>query len=161
MAQKNTRSLGLLRAAGHAATLAGNKLTILGAGTIDVTATQAGNATFDPATPNALNIFVPLEAQTISFAPMIDRPTGTAPFLLGAAASSGLPVSYQVLGGPASVSGNVLTLTGATGVVSLRASQPGNSDFTAATDVDQSFEVFTGTPAKLPQTIVFNPKRRS
>ncbi len=139
------------------ATLAGNKLTILGAGTIVVTATQAGNATFDPATPNALNIFVPLEEQTLTFAPLIDRPTGTAPFLLGAAASSGLAVTYQVLNGPASVSGNVLMLTGATGVVSLRASQPGNSDFTAAAAVDQSFDVFTGTPAKLPQTIVFNP----
>jgi uncharacterized delta-60 repeat protein len=138
------------------AILVGNKLTFTGAGSVVLTASQAGNGDFMAASVSQ-TIEVSKAAQTLSFAPLIDRPTGTAPFLLGAAASSGLPVSYQVLGGPASVIGNVLTLTGATGVVSLRASQPGNSDFTAAAAVDQSFDVFTGTPAKLPQTIVFNP----
>jgi uncharacterized delta-60 repeat protein len=138
------------------AMLVGNKLTFTGAGSVVLTASQAGNGDFMAASVSQ-TIEVSKAAQTLSFAPLIDRPTGTAPFLLGAAASSGLPVTYQVLSGPASVIGNVLTLTGATGVVSLRASQDGNSDFTAAADVDQSFDVFTGTPAKLPQTIVFNP----
>lgn len=138
------------------AMLVGNKLTFTGAGSVVLTASQAGNGDFMAASVGQ-TIEVSKAAQTLSFAPLIDRPTGTAPFLLGAAASSGLPVSYQVLGGPASVSGNLLTLTGATGVVSIRASQPGNSDFTAAANADQSFDVFTGTPAKLPQTIVFNP----
>ena len=138
------------------ATLVGNKLTFIGAGSVVLKASQVGNDNFMAASVSQ-TIEVSKAAQTLTFAPLIDRPTGTAPFLLGAAASSGLPVSYQVLGGPASVIGNVLTLTGATGVVSLRASQPGNSDFTAAAAVDQSFDVFTGTPAKLPQTILFNP----
>ncbi|MEQ1749642.1 MAG: immunoglobulin domain-containing protein, partial [Prosthecobacter sp.] len=138
------------------ATLAGNKLTFTGAGSVVLTASQAGNDNFGAATVSQ-TIEISKAAQTLTFAALIDRPTGTAPFLLGAAASSGLPVSYQVLNGPATVNGNVLALTGATGVVSLRASQPGNADFTAAVDVDQSFDVFTGTAAKLPQTIVFNP----
>lgn len=139
------------------ATLAGNKLTILGAGTIVVTATQAGNATFDPATPNALNIFVPSETQTISFAPLIDRPTGSPPFLLSASSSSGLTVTYDVIGGPAVVNGNQLTLTGQPGIVTIRAEQEGNVDYLAAAPVEQSFEVFTGFAAPLAQTIIFNP----
>lgn len=139
------------------ATLAGNKLTILGAGTVVVTATQAGNATFDPATPNALNIFVPLEAQTISFAPLIDRPTGSPPFLLSASSTSGLTVTYDVIAGPADVDDNVLTLTGQPGIVTIRAEQEGNVDYLAAAPVEQSFEVFTGFAAPLAQTIIFNP----
>jgi uncharacterized delta-60 repeat protein len=138
------------------ATLTGNKLVFTGAGTVVLTASQAGNDNFMAASVSQ-TIEVSKAMQTLTFAALIDRPTGTAPFLLGAAASSGLPVSYQVLNGPASVNGNVLTLTGPLGTVTLRASQPGNSDFTAAATVDQSFEVFTGTPALLPQTIVFNP----
>ncbi|MES2596827.1 MAG: MBG domain-containing protein [Verrucomicrobiota bacterium] len=140
------------------ATLVGNKLTILGAGTVVVTATQAGNATFDPATPLLAQIHVPMQAQTISFAPLFDLPSGTAPFLLGASASSGLNIQYEVIESPATVSGNVLTLTGAVGTVTIRASQPGNVDFTAAAPVEQSFDVFQGSAASvLPQTIAFNP----
>ena len=138
------------------ATLVGNKLTFTGAGTVVLTASQDGNDNFGPATV-IQTIEVSKAAQTLTFAPLIDRPTGSVPFLLSGSASSGLPVTYQVLNGPATVSGNVLTLTGGTGVVSLRASQAGNADFTAAADIEQSFDVIPGTPAKLSQTILFNP----
>jgi uncharacterized delta-60 repeat protein len=138
------------------ATLLGNKLTFTGAGTVVLTASQAGNDNFSAASVSQ-TIEVSKAAQTITFERLIDRPTGTVPFLLSGSASSGLPISYQVLGGPATVSGNVLTLTGGTGVVTLRASQAGNADFTAAADVEQSFDVVPGTPAKLSQTILFNP----
>ncbi len=138
------------------ATLAGNKLTFTGAGTVVLTASQAGNDNFSAASVSQ-TIEISKAAQTLTFAPLIDRPTGTVPFLLSGSASSGLPISYQVLNGPATVSGNVLTLTGGTGEVTIRASQAGNADFTAAADVEQSFDVFEGTPAKLSQTILFNP----
>lgn len=138
------------------ATLLGNKLTFTGAGTVVLTASQAGNDNFSAASVSQ-TIEVSKAAQTITFERLIDRPTGSVPFLLSGSASSGLPISYQVLDGPATVSGNVLTLTGGTGVVTLRASQAGNADFTAAADVEQSFDVVPGTPAKLSQTILFNP----
>lgn len=138
------------------ATLAGNKLTFTGAGTVVLTASQAGNDNFSAATVSQ-TIEVSKASQTLTFAPLIDRPTGTVPFLLSGSASSGLPITYQVLNGPATVSGNVLTLTGGTGEVTIRASQAGNADFTAAADVEQSFDVIPGTPAKLPQTILFSP----
>lgn len=50
------------------------------------------------------------------------------PLLLQAAASSGLPVSFEVVSGPASIAGNELLIAGA-GTVVIKASQPGNDAF--------------------------------
>jgi hypothetical protein len=56
---------------------------------------------------------------------------GANPVRLNATATSGLPVEYTVLSGPASVSGDQLQVTGA-GSVMLQARQAGNADFEAA-----------------------------
>jgi hypothetical protein len=58
--------------------------------------------------------------------------------VLSATASSGLPVAFRVVSGPAVVSGSRLTVTG-TGAIIVRASQQGNSNYEPADDVDQSF----------------------
>ena len=63
---------------------------------------------------------------------------------MGATASSGLPVSLGIVTGPATLSGNIITLTG-WGTVVVRASQAGNAMYAAAPSVDQSFAV---SPAK-------------
>jgi len=60
---------------------------------------------------------------------------------VSATASSGLTVSFSVASGPATISGSTVTLTGATGTVTVRASQAGNGTYTAAADVDRSFAV--------------------
>lgn len=138
------------------ATLSGDKLTIRGAGNIVITASVQGNANFD-STSLPVTITVPKQAQTITFPPMIDRPLGSAPFLLAGFTSSGLPVRYEVVQGGVTLSGNQLTLTG-TGTVKILASHPGNDDYLPAADVEQEFDVFEGNAtALLPQTIVFNP----
>ena len=64
---------------------------------------------------------------------------GDAAFTLNATASSGLPVTFAVAFGPATVSGNTLTLTGA-GTVIVDATQAGNADFNPAI-TEQSFTV--------------------
>ena len=81
--------------------------------------------------------------QTINFDPPADHFFGDAPFALAATASSGLPVSYQVISGPATVSGNTLTLTGV-GEVTVRASQAGDTSWLPALPVEQSFTVGKG-----------------
>ena len=81
--------------------------------------------------------------QTITFGSLPTHTFGDAPFTLSATASSNLPVSYSVVSGPATVSGSVVTLTGA-GTVTIRASQAGNTSFNAAPNVDQSFTVLPG-----------------
>jgi sugar lactone lactonase YvrE len=78
--------------------------------------------------------------QTVEFAPLPDKTFGDDAFALSASASSGLPVSFSVVSGPAALSGNTLTLTGA-GAVTIRASQPGDGTRAPAPDVDRSFTV--------------------
>ena len=79
--------------------------------------------------------------QTITFDPIGDKFTTDGPFQLVASASSGLPVSFSIVSGPASVSGNTVTLDGNTGTVVVRASQAGDANYNPAPDVDQSFDV--------------------
>ena len=52
-------------------------------------------------------------AQDVSFAALADQTYGNAPFALAATASSGLPVNFSVISGPASINSNIVTLTGA------------------------------------------------
>ncbi|MEL6866455.1 MAG: FG-GAP-like repeat-containing protein [Bacteroidota bacterium] len=79
--------------------------------------------------------------QQISFDALPDKLTTDAPFLLTATASSGLPVSYAILSGPASVAGNILTLDGTPGMVLIEASQSGDAQYNPAPSIRQSFDV--------------------
>jgi hypothetical protein len=88
-------------------------------------------------------------AQTITFGAFPNVTYGVGPITLGASASSSLPVSYAVTG-PATVAGSTLTITGA-GLVTVTASQAGNTDYAAATPVSQPFTVNQAS-----QTVTFN-----
>ena len=88
------------------------------------------------------------QQQTISFPNPGTQAYGVAPITLTATASSGLPVTYTVLSGPAWVSGNILTIIGA-GSVTVEADQSGNSQWQAAPPVVDSFAV---NPAVLTVT---------
>lgn len=80
-------------------------------------------------------------AQLIEMADIPNQLIFNNPITLEATASSGLPVSFEMMEGPASISGNVLTLTGETGVVKFKATQAGNADWLPAPDVVKTFEV--------------------
>ncbi|QMU29532.1 T9SS type A sorting domain-containing protein [Adhaeribacter radiodurans] len=54
---------------------------------------------------------------------------------LQANASSGLPVSYTLVSGPATLKNNKLTLTGGSGIVTVKAAQSGNNNFFPAQEV--------------------------
>jgi hypothetical protein len=127
----------------------GNTLTITGAGTIVVAADQAGNANYTAAPEVTRSITVNQASQTITFAkPASPIKLRVAPITLSATSTSGLPVSFNV-SGPATVSGNLLTLT-AIGTVTITATQPGSANYTAAVPVTRSITVTQGT-----QTIKF------
>ena len=79
-------------------------------------------------------------SQTITFGALTNKAYGDPPFTVSATASSGLPVSFSILSGPATILGNTITLSGA-GTVTVRASQPGDATYDAAAPVDQSFTV--------------------
>ncbi len=136
-----------LAVVGGGATLNGTSLTPTAAAAITVRGAQAGDTNYLPASTD-LTFTTAKQNQSITFAAVADQPPGTAPVTLSATASSGLPVSFAVLGGPAVVVGNTVTPTG-TGTVLVRASQGGNDTFNAAPDVDRSFAVAApaGPPA--------------
>lgn len=132
-------------------TLDEDELTATGAGTIVVRATQKGNTDYNAATPVDRSIVVSKAKQAIWFAAPPPKTYGDPPFALSANVSSGLPVSFSVVAGPATIAGKFVTITGA-GKVSIRAAQDGDDNYHAATPVDRTFDV-----AKAAQTIVFNP----
>jgi uncharacterized delta-60 repeat protein len=100
-------------------------------------------------------------SQTLAFTPPAKLHLSEGPLTLSARASSGLPVVYTVISGPATVLGNVLTLSGP-GAVKVRASQPGNADFLAAVPVERTITVAanpkTLTLANLRQTYTGTPR---
>lgn len=69
-----------------------------------------------------------LNTQTITFPAIGDQVITSRAVNLSATTSSGLPVSFSVVSGPAAVRGTVLTLTGL-GSVTVRALQVGNSNY--------------------------------
>jgi len=83
----------------------------------------------------------PALAQTITFPAPPDVGVSAAPFALEAGASSGLPVVFTLLSGPATLSGDLLSPSGKPGLVSVRASQPGDAYYKPAPDVVVSFAV--------------------
>jgi sugar lactone lactonase YvrE len=87
--------------------------------------------------------------QTITFGSLSNRPIGTAPFTVTAAASSNLTVSFSSQTPSfCTVSGSTVTLVAA-GTCTVEAAQTGNTIYAAATPVDQSFQV------QATQTITF------
>jgi hypothetical protein len=119
-----------------------------------VTANNSAGSSDTGTTSDGLTIS--LVNQTISFTAPADRTSNSGSFTLAATASSGLPVTFTVVSGPALLTGNVLDLTGAAGTVKIRASQAGNSTYAAAPAVEVSFAVTAGS-AQVVLSSVVNP----
>jgi|GEM_PF-949019 len=130
-------------------TLAGNQLTLTGTGPITMAAEQPGTGKFKPATSVERSFTVTPGTQAVTFPPLGNVLYSSKTVTLTASSSSGLPVSFTLVSGPATLDGNVLTLTG-TGTISVTASQAGNETTLAASPVTQSFSV-----TKAPQEITF------
>jgi hypothetical protein len=130
--------------------VSGDTVTLLAIGTCTIQAHQPGNASYQKATPVSQSFQVTQGSQTITFGALSNKAYGQAPFQISATATSGLAVSFASTTTPVcTVSGKTITLVGA-GQCNIQATQPGNVDWTAATPVDQSFEV-----GREAQTITF------
>lgn len=114
------------------ATVTGNTITIVGAGSTNIVASQAGNNNYNAATDATQPLIVNKMTQTINFGTMADKTYKDAAFTLSATASSGLPVHFTSSNnGIATVSGNTVTITSA-GTVTITATQDGNAMYKAA-----------------------------
>ncbi len=78
--------------------------------------------------------------QTITFNPLEFVYITDSYYVLSATASSGLPVSYTVVSGSATVSNDTLYLNN-TGDVVVKASQSGSVNYRPATDVERTIEI--------------------
>jgi uncharacterized delta-60 repeat protein len=136
------------------ATVSGNTVTITGAGEVTLTASQSGDDTYAPATL-VRTFTVAKGQQAISFSAPSNRSKDSAPFNLNASASSGLPVSFTLIDGPATLDGNTLTLTGELGTVVLTASQDGDDNWEPAAPVERSFNTLDVPPVTLSQVLSF------
>lgn len=132
------------------ATVTGNTVHIIAAGSTIITASQAGNTNWNAATSVDQTLNVQKADQTITFGVLDMKTYGDVDFSLTATSTSVLPVSYTSSNtGVATVTGNMVHIV-ATGESVITASQAGNTNWNAATPVDQTLTV-----QKADQAITF------
>jgi hypothetical protein len=133
--------------------VSGNKLIIKGAGTASITASQAGDDNYNAATNVSQNQVITKADQTITF-----NALSSQTYLLDgeidltATSDSGLSVSYSSDNtSVVDVSGNKLIIKGA-GTASITASQAGDDNYNAATNVSQNqvINIITTNISTLP-----------
>ena len=122
------------------ASIAGSSVTLTGAGTVVLQASEAASGNFGAASKTT-TFTVAAVTPTISFT-IANHTYGDAPFSVSATSNSTGAFIYTVVSGPATISGSTLTLTGV-GTVVLSASQAGSGNYTAAA-ANTSFTVATG-----------------
>jgi hypothetical protein len=141
------------------------EVTVVPQSSVPIDGTTTFEVTFDPRLPGqrkatvsivsndlvrtpytfAISGFGALSAplsQTISFTAPGTFYLGQSSVALNAYATSGLPVMLSVVSGPATIAGNILTLTGS-GTVKVQATQAGGGNYKAAAPVMRSLTVKT------------------
>lgn len=123
-------------------------------GTCSVTASQAGNANYEAATPVTRTFPVNRITQQISFATLIDLAAGSSQNLT-ASAGSGLGVTVTVDPSSVGICSVDAAMTKVTAIIGgtcdLTAAQAGNEIYAAAEPVHRSFEI-----SKAGQSITFD-----
>ena len=117
----------------------GGQLSLTGVGALVVVAEQPGDANWLAALPVTNRVTVGRGVQVVTFEPIGDQTLGAGPVTLVARASSGLPVTFSVISGPAAVDNDRLAFS-AEGVVTVRAINPGSSLWLSAS-ADQTIAV--------------------
>ena len=117
----------------------GGQLSLTGVGALVVVAEQPGDANWLAALPVTNRFTVGRGVQVVTFEPIGDQTLGAGPVTLVARASSGLPVTFSVISGPAAVDNDRLAFS-AEGVVTVRAINPGSSLWLSAS-ADQTIAV--------------------
>ncbi|VXD20690.1 Por secretion system C-terminal sorting domain-containing protein (fragment) [Marinoscillum sp. 108] len=124
------------------ASISGSTVTIVGAGTATITASQAGNENYSAALDVTQSLTIEKASQAITFEALADKTYGDAPFdLTATGGGSGYAVTFTSSDETvASVSGSTVTIVGA-GTATITASQSGNDNYSAALDVSQSLMI--------------------
>jgi hypothetical protein len=146
-------------------TLSGSTLTAVAAGTCTINANQAGNGSYYAATQVAQTFSIGTAPQVIAFGslPVVSGGTATGVVTVGSTATvaaaggaSGNAVTFSsATPGVCTVSGS--TVTGvAAGTCIVAADQAGTANYSAATEVTQSFTIANAISAFTPDNIVIS-----
>jgi autotransporter-associated beta strand protein len=115
------------------ATVSGNVLTFVAAGSTVITASQSGNANYNVAADVSRSFTINKANQSIEFNTIDTLLYGDGSFTLTATASSGLPVTISSSNADVLIlTGDQATITGA-GLSTIEVSQAGNGNYNAAT----------------------------
>ena len=125
-----------------------------GTGTCSVTASQAGNSNYSAASPVTQTVNATKATQSIAVT--TGAPSSAvynSSFTISAGASSQLPITFAS-SGVCTNSGATYTITAGTGICRAQLSQPGNSNYSAASSINESTSAteatqtvsFTGAP---------------
>ena len=115
-----------------------DSLLLTAVGTIIIKALQPGDDLYSPALPVYDTIIVRKGNQIISFDSITSKIYPVATFPLTATSSVGLPVSFSIISGAATISNGNLNIAGA-GTITVRATQSGDANYNAAIAVDRTF----------------------
>ncbi|MBW4889748.1 putative Ig domain-containing protein [Mucilaginibacter sp. HMF5004] len=133
------------------ATIANGIIHITGAGTTTITASQAGNGTYNPAISVSQSLTVNKLDQSITFNTLSAKTVVDSAFSTGATTNSGLQIDYTSSDPTVvTITNGIIHITGA-GTTTITASQAGNGTYNPATSVSQSLTI-----NKLNQTITFS-----
>ena len=117
-----------------------------GSGTCSISALRFGDSNYHDSEPSAAaTVLVTKADQSIRFTLEANMTSSDPPFPLIASSASGNPINFTV-SGPATLDGNMLTITD-TGTIVVRASVAGDDNYNDAPDVEQQILV---TVKKLP-----------
>ncbi|MEQ8530507.1 MAG: T9SS type A sorting domain-containing protein, partial [Imperialibacter sp.] len=118
----------------------GNSASIVKAGAVTITASQAGNDNYNAASAEQ-TLTIAKASQTITFDELPTLQADDEPIELAAEASSGLPVAFQSEDETiATIEGATLTITGS-GATSITATQGGDDNYLAAAEVARTLVV--------------------
>jgi len=98
--------------------------------------------------PEVTSFSATKDGQRVDFAPIGVQHDSLAQIALSATATSGLGVSYDLIDGPATLSGNTLGLNGQHGFVTVQASRGANNAYHVAPSVTQRFLVAPDSAAR-------------
>jgi hypothetical protein len=125
------------------ASVAGSTVTLTGAGTVQLKASQAAAGTYSAATATT-SFTVNPGNPALAFVAIPNQTYGAAPFAVATTTHSSGSISYAVVSGPATISGNTVTLTGV-GTIQLQANEAAAGNY-AAGSATTTFTVSAAGP---------------
>ncbi|MBP3350267.1 MAG: leucine-rich repeat protein, partial [Bacteroidaceae bacterium] len=132
------------------ATINGTTVTIVGAGTTEIVANQAGDATHYAATPVTRTLTVNRRAQSINFPAFAPKVYGDAPIVLNQYSDKNLEITYTSDCDVATVNGNSVVIN-KPGTAVITAKQEGTKNYLPAQEIQQMLTV-----SKAMQTIIWD-----